>query len=167
MTRAALPTCEDQLQSPEGCLVAPHSARNPLQSVQQVSVHHRYLQGPRRGQVSAQLAACFLCQTGCSSQGEAHHGSYSCETTALPCCGQHRPACLLHRSADEAVQCSSLLSLLKGHVQLQDRCPGCVLSSSCWRGAALNNTKSGRHAGSDRSCICWDLLPPTTLQGGA
>ena len=62
--KAALPTCQDQLQSPKGGLVAPHSARNPLQPVQQVALHHRHLQGPRRGQVSAWLAACFFCHAG-------------------------------------------------------------------------------------------------------
>lgn len=59
MKKAALPTCQNQLQSPKGCLVAAHSARNPLQSVQQVSIHHRYLQMPTV-RASQRLAGCLL-----------------------------------------------------------------------------------------------------------
>ena len=138
---AALPTCQDQLQSPKGRLAAAHSARNSLQSVQQVSIHHRYLQGPRRGPVSAWLAACFSCHAGCTTQDELEHTTAAALGRPEHChaVGGHCPACLLHwkQNADDALQCCALLPLLKGHVQWQYRCPGRVLASSCLRGAAL------------------------------
>ena len=124
---AGLPTCQDQLQSPKGRLVAAHSARNSLQSVQQVSIHHRYLQGPRRGPVSAWLAACFFCHAGCITQDEAQHGSHTWgdQSTAMVRGVTTQPACstgMLMRPCSAALCYHCWRAMFSGSSDVQGAC---------------------------------------------